>query len=286
MTPVMAIESALPAGAGAARAALYDGRIFMLEATAASRALTDDAWTLLRDAFPEADDPRDAATHVDPAEHFARIGAIRRQLFCEPHFHQRVFDVVAACGFDPGRVAFDPIRLRVVGHRGHENPRAAAVYYPHRDTWYAHSQAAVAWWVSLHDIDPPESFVFYPERFSQPVANDSETFSYGRWVADGWDLKIGWQRRDAGLTAHYPSVVGEPDAGPSLGFASQRGQNLLFAAAHFHRTLEQSSGRTRFSLDFRVVDLDDHDADRGAPNADNRSRGDATVDYVRPEPLR
>ena len=46
-----------------------------------------------------------------------------------------------------------------------------------------------------------------------------------------------------------------------------RGEVLLFSGAQFHRTLPQARGRTRFSLDFRVVDLDDHARGRGAPNA-------------------
>src|SRR2546421_9567588 len=40
---------------------------------------------------------------------------------------QAVRDLVAECGFDAARTAFDPIRLRVVMHRGHENPKAAPV---------------------------------------------------------------------------------------------------------------------------------------------------------------
>jgi hypothetical protein len=51
--------------------------------------------------------------------------------------------------------------------------------------------------------------------------------------------------------------------------------------AHFHQTRKNATGRTRFSLDFRTVDLADHEAGVGAPNVDNRSTGSTVRDYVR-----
>ena len=62
----------------------------------------------------------------------------------------------------------------------------------------------------------------------------------------------------------------------------RRAETLLFSGSHFHRTLPQATGRARFSLDFRAVDLDDHARGAGAPNVDNRSRGSALVDYTMP----
>jgi hypothetical protein len=275
-------RAALPPTSDETRRALHDGVIFHVGPTAASERLVDAALAVLADALGPGD-VRAAHERLGDEALFAVIGRVRKVLFCEPRFHQSVREVVAACGFDPGRCAFDPIRLRVVAHRGHENPRAAPVYYPHRDTWYAHPQAVIAWWIPLHDLPADQTFVFYPERFRQPVPNGSERFEYGAWVKDGWDLKIGWQDRDAGLKADYPAAAPAVDAGVEVGFGCRRGDNLLFSGAHFHRTLPQAAGRTRYSLDFRVVDLDDHARGAGAPNVDNRSRGSALVDYVGPE---
>ncbi len=262
------------------RQSLYAGELFLLPPTAASTDVADQVQALLERELGVSDI---RAVHRELSEEtfFERIGKVRRALFLEPHWHDVVRRLVAACDVDPEAVAFDPIRLRVISHRGHENPRAKAVYLAHRDTWYAHSQAVVTWWIPLHDLPEEETFFFYPARFTEEVPNDSEVFEYGAWVRDGWDLKIGWQRRDAGLETHYPGVLGEVDPGPAVGFSCRRGENLLFSGAHFHQTREQATGSTRFSLDFRVVDLADHERGVGAPNVDNRSRGSAVVDYVR-----
>lgn len=265
------------------RGRLHAGDLFLLPPTAASLALAQEARTLLEEHL--GGDPRKVHEQCTNDEIFERIGKLRRVLFLDPHFHDGARAVMEAVGVDPARCAFDPIRIRVVLHDGHKNPLAKAVYYPHRDTWYSHPQAVVAFWIPLDDLVEEETFVFYPERFRKPIPNDSERFDYDTWVRKGWNLKIGWQDRKDGERAHYPGTLGEPDPGPVLGFSCRRGENLLFSGAHYHRTLPQSTGRTRFSLDFRFVNLDDLERGRGAPNADSRCTGSAVVDYVRTPPL-
>lgn len=261
------------------RLALYRGQIFQCEASAASERLVAEVQQLLIRELGCAM-PRKAHEELSPGELFRRIGRIRKQLFLERHYHDLVRKVIAALGFDPQEIAFDPLRLRSVVHRGHENPRAAPVYYPHRDTWYAHEQGIIAWWIPLDDLSAHETFAFEPAKFAEPVSNDSASFEYEAWVEDGWDLKIGWQDQDASQSASYPAA--SLSGGDEEGFACKRAENLLFSGAQFHRTLPQSTGLTRYSLDFRILHLPDHAEGLGAPNVDNRSRGAALVDYVRP----
>lgn len=262
------------------RRALYEGAVFLLPPTHASRALVERARAKLDAELGPA--PRQAHARFDDEELFARVGRLRRALYTEPEAHTLLRAMAASAGFEADQTAFDPARLRVVAHRAYENPRAAPVYYPHRDTWYAHPMSAVTIWTALDDLDDDETFVFYPARFRAPVANDSEIFDYDDWVARGFSLKIGWQDRDASLRARYPSVVGDEDYGDAVPFACKAGEVLLFSAAHFHRTLPQALGRTRFSLDARLVHLGDHARGLGAPNVDGRSRGSALRDYEMP----
>ncbi len=277
----MRIFSEAPADNASLRRSLYQGDVFALGPTTASEALVTDVRELLERTL-ESRDIRHAPSELDPLELFARMGRLRKTLYMEPRFHAHARAVIAAAGFDPAHVAFDPLRLRIISHLGHENPRAAPVYYPHRDTWYAHPQSIVTWWIPLDDLREEETFVFYPEAFDRPVANDSEIFDYDAWVARGWSLKIGWQDPEAGRTARYPRALEPSKVDEGVGFACRRAQNLLFAGAHYHQTRPQALGTTRYSLDFRVVDLRDEAAGLGAPNSDNRSRGSALADYTHP----
>ncbi|MEZ4382116.1 MAG: hypothetical protein R3A79_12265 [Nannocystaceae bacterium] len=280
------IRSELPEGSLALREALYDGAIFRRAATDASRALVADAQALLREALGELDDDlRRAPSRLADDAFFRRMGALRRRIYLGEDFYAHLRRLVVDLGFALDRVAFDPLRLRIVRGDGHLNPAAKAVYYAHRDTWYGHPQALLVGWLPLDDLRADETFVFYPDYFRRPAANDSETFDYDAWVRRGWSLKIGWQDPKAGLRARYPQMTGAIDAeAPALGFDARLGELLLFSGAHLHRTLPQVGARTRFSLDFRLVDLDDAGAGRGAPNCDNRSRGSAVPDYVRGRP--
>lgn len=274
-------KTSLPADNLTMRQQVFDGTVFLKPADAASQSLVARVISLMQEHLGLAD-IRTAHLHLTAEEMFSRIGALRRIVYLDAEFHQRVRDVVAECGLDPNRVAFDPIRLRVVQPGGHRNPLAAPVYYPHRDTWYAHSQSMIVWWVPLHDLEPKETFVFYPDQLNQPVANDSEIFDYADWIKDGPALKIGWQKRDSGITAKYPGSLEQTMPAHAEGFSCRAGEHLIFSGAHYHKTLPHDLERTRYSLDFRVVHLDDAAAGRGAPNADNRSRGSTLPDYVQP----
>jgi hypothetical protein len=280
----MPIHHTAPSDNHDLRRSLYRGDIYLLGPVPASERLVTDALELLRRELGEAGPEREAQFRLSDVDFFTTVGRLRRRLYLEPRFRQAMGDVLADCGFDPGRLAFDPIRLRAVAHRGFENPKAAAVYYAHRDTWYGHPQTLVTAWVPLHSLTEEETLVFYPDCFARPVPNNSEAFDYDEWVRQGWSLKIGWQDPEAGARAVYPSLQGEVELGEALTFSCRAGQVLLFAGAHCHQTRRNVTGRTRFSLDFRAVHLDDHAAGLGAPNADNRSRGSALRDYVQPGP--
>ena len=261
------------------RQALYRAEVFLLAANTASRALGDTVRALLHKHF--GPDYRSLEHSSDGDAFFGRMGLLRRELYLQPEPQRLIAELVSGLGFDPVRSACDPLRLRAILHQGERNPRAKAVYYPHRDTWYSHSQSLITCWIPLDDLPPEETFVFFPEQFTEVVPNNSEIFDYPRWVERDWNLKIGWQHKDDGLTAQYPELTGPlPDGAPRVGFSCGRDQILLFAGHHLHQTLPQSRGRNRFSLDFRLVQLDDHEAGRGAPNVDNRSTGSALPHYI------
>lgn len=251
------------------RDALYNGAIVHGSATIGSRALVERAWAWVREAFPEGD-PRTAPASLDGLEMFRRIGALRRRIFESHEVRRDLARMLREFGLDPSAYRFDPPKLRVVMSDGHENPRAAALYAAHRDTWYGHPQSLITWWVPLHAARQDETFVFFPDALHLPVDNDSHTFEPENWTHE---LRIGWQDADAGLRETYPALTQTPERALERreGFACERADNLLFSGAHLHQTLPQSFGTTRYSLDFRLAHIADSEASRGAPNVDDRS---------------
>jgi hypothetical protein len=263
------------------RQRLFAGEVFLAQASDASRELVASVIGEMQNKL-ELKDIRKAHHRWSDSELFEHLGGLRRHFYSEPAYHRKIENVIDQCGLDVRRVAYDPVRIRVILPGGHRNSLAAPVYFPHRDTWYSHPDSLLVWWIPLHDLRNDETFEFFPDDFSSPVANDSEIFDYNDWIKDGPALKIGWQKKDSGITAGYPQALEKTKFRPSVGFSCQSAEQLIFSGAHFHQTLEQDFDTIRFSLDFRVVHLDDWAAGRGAPNVDNRSKGCTLNDYIQP----
>jgi hypothetical protein len=262
------------------RQAIYQGKILHFPANRVSEQLISEVLVLLED---EIKDPiRQAQFRFSNEDFFYHIGKLRKLIYTQPNFQNLVKELMLLLNFELEKNAFEPIRLRVVTHKGHENPKAAPIYYGHRDTWYSHSQALITWWIPLHDVKEEETFVFYPNYFDKPVKNGSSNFNYDKWINDQRQLTIGWQDVNAGKEAYYPNLMQELDKKDLISFSAKRGEILLFSGACLHQTRNNVSGLTRFSLDFRTVHLNDHKENVGAPNVDNFSSGSAMQQYIYP----
>jgi ectoine hydroxylase-related dioxygenase (phytanoyl-CoA dioxygenase family) len=68
---------------------------------------------------------------------------------------------------------------------------------------------------------------------------------------------------------------------PQIRVVCPPGGILLFSAAQMHSTVPNTSGFTRFSIDFRTVHSDDVLARHGAPNIDSDCTGTCMGDYLR-----
>ena len=60
---------------------------------------------------------------------------------------------------------------------------------------------------------------------------------------------------------------------------------ILFSGANMHSTVENNSGKTRFSIDFRTVNIEDLESGRAAPNIDSACTGTTLGDYTRASDL-
>lgn len=202
--------------------------------------------------------------------HFERLTRLRHTL-ARPLWRERAREFLAQLGLPLEEFAIDRFRLRSVSPGIETNPAAAAVFFAHRDTWYANPQAQINLWMPLHAVNGLDSFEFFPEFFERRVPNDSEGFDYDRF------LELGGFQNSAARAAHPRWLVAETPAGQPV--TLEEGNFLLFAAAHLHGTVPNRSPRVRFSIDLRLVHREDHARGRGAPNLDNRSRGSSMLDY-------
>jgi hypothetical protein len=59
------------------------------------------------------------------------------------------------------------------------------------------------------------------------------------------------------------------------------GGTIVFSAAHLHSTVPNTTDKTRFSIDFRTVNLDDLVDGVAAPNVDSECTGTTLRDFLR-----
>jgi hypothetical protein len=111
--------------------------------------------------------------------------------------------------------------------------------------------------------------------FDRAVPNSSDTFDYYRNNA----------ARLTTATQVTREVQARPRAldhnpGQELVILPAPGEILLFSGAQLHASIPNTSGRARFSVDFRTVDVGDLMAGRGAPLVDAYCTGTAIRDFV------
>ena len=148
----------------------------------------------------------------------------------------------------------------------------------HRDTWYSAPFSQLNWWIPIYEIEPENAMAFHPRYWNQPVRNGSSSYNYDEWNQTGRKTAAQHVKTD---TRKQPRPEEPVDPDPQIRVILPVGSILVFSAAQMHSTVPNTSGRTRFSIDFRTVNIDDIVAHRGAPNLDSACTGTTLRDYLR-----
>lgn len=254
------------------RSQLYAGAILQTAANEASLVLSEQALNLLCQVLGTR---YPASLHEiwAPARLHQAVTRVRRELPQNLELRHSYSRLLTDLGLDLSQWRIDQPRLRAVIPGAERVPAAAPMYYAHRDTWYANPAAQLNLWIPLGDYPAGQTFVFWPEVFTQQVLNDSEQLNYARWK-----LETGFQNPDPGGGV-YPKALNLPESEP-VGFACQKGDLLLFSGSQLHQTRPNPGPSIRYSLDLRLVCLTDHHTGLGAPDPDNRSQGSTLSEYL------
>ncbi|MGC2400876.1 MAG: hypothetical protein WA510_13880, partial [Acidobacteriaceae bacterium] len=82
-------------------------------------------------------------------------------------------------------------------------------------------------------------------------------------------------------TREQPKPEQPMELDPQVRVITEPGGALVFSAANMHSTVPNTSGRTRFSIDFRTVNLLDVKARKGAHNIDSQPVGTSLRDFMK-----
>jgi hypothetical protein len=259
------------------RQRLYAGDMFVYSPTKHSLELRDFARELSEEAFaPYA--PETAQHHLPVEQYVAILAGLKPKFIHHPTCKVFVRGILDDLGCDLDRIYFDVPRLRTMTADDYLAAGLAYAFHPHRDTWFSAPQCQVNWWMPVYDTTPENTMALHRPYWNMPVENSSRDYNYALWNKESRHIAAQQIKTD---TRKQPKAEVPIQPQPQLRVVCPAGGIWLFSAAHMHSTVRNTSGRTRFSIDFRTVFIDDVANRCGAPNIDSACTGTTLGDFLR-----
>jgi hypothetical protein len=259
------------------RQALYDGHLFMHSATPSSEALIHHAREMIEEAFGDADPT--TAQHELPVERFAEILTdLKPRFIHHPRSKECLQGLLTELGAEPDKTYFEVPKMRTSTSNDYLTSGISYAFHPHRDTWYSAPMQQLNWWLPIYDVNPENVMAFHSRYFGEAIENGSREFNYYEWNRKFRGSTPKHVKKD---TRKQPKPEQHIELDPQVRVVIPPGGVLVFSAAHLHSTVPNTSGRTRFSIDFRTVNLDDLEGRQGAQNVDSECTGTTLREYLR-----
>ena len=257
------------------RQTVYEGNVVLLTTLRSVGSFVDHVREQLLDLFAPHD-PEYAHEHIDKTQMAKLLGDWKPRFMHSPESKELVRAIISEAGFPPAETHYDLPKPRTSFPAGHLTTGIAYAFGWHRDTWYSAPAQQINWWLPIFPVRADNAMCLDLHAFSRAVANSSDGFDY-------------YQNNRARLTTASQVTV-EQQARPTaldhapldeLVVLPPVGAVLLFSGSHLHASIPNTSGRARFSVDFRTVDVTDLHSGRGAPLVDVRCTGTAIRDFRR-----
>jgi hypothetical protein len=255
------------------RQALYDGNLVILTRVPAVTDLVDYTRDELSRLF-KPHDPEHAHEHVDKVEMARMLGTWKPAFMHSERAKTLVREIIRQAGFHPTDTHYDVPKPRTSFPQGHLTSGIAYAFPWHRDVWYGAPAQQINWWLPVYPVRDDNSMSFDVEHFAKAIPNTSDSFDYYRNNAQRGSTAAQLN----GEVQARPAAVGHRPT-QDLVIIPNPGSVLLFAGAHLHASIPNTSGRARYSVDFRTVDVPDVLVGRGAPTVDVYCTGTAIRDF-------
>lgn len=250
----------------ALREHIYKGDIFLDTTLHSAHALCALARECITRAF-DGETDHQSLHKMMPVETFVeRVTALKREFTNGEQAKALIRAFIDEIGVDPAQYLFDVPRVRVVPNYDYLHAGVSYAYKPHRDTWYGNVDCQINTWMPVYSLKPEQTMMINPAYFERPVHNSSADWSLEHWI----NVQR-FKARD-NITEEsrvHPVPLEDIDTRSELRVAGNSGEMLIFSGSHLHGTVANTTDQVRFSVDFRLIHLQDLLDKRGAPNVDN-----------------
>lgn len=220
-------------------------------------------------------DPEHAHEQIAPDEMARLLGDWKPRWIHAERSRTLVRQIIAEAGFEPGYTHYDVPKPRTAFPVGHLTTGIAFAFPWHRDVWYSAPAQQINWWLPILPVRETNAMSFDLASFRRAVPNSSGEFDYyennTRRFSTAKSVGREAQARP-GAIDHEPELDLIPLPAP--------GEVLLFSGAQLHRSIPNTSGLARYSVDFRTVDVRDMTSGAAAPLVDAACTGTAIRDFI------
>jgi hypothetical protein len=263
------------------RRSLYSGDLHVLSPSEGAAGLCALARELSEAAFAPHD-PRAAQESVPVEDYVGILNDLKPRFIHHPAAKELIGRMLSDAGCDLDKTYFDVPRLRTMAHGDYLRAGLALQFHPHRDTWFSAPFQQLNWWLPVYAIEADNSMAFHPRYFDVPVRNSSAGYDYEEWNRTGRKQASKITKTE---TREQPRPLEPLDVSSEIRVVTPVGGVLIFSAAHLHATVPNTTQETRFSIDFRTVNIDDLVSGESAPNVDASCTGTTMRDYLRASDL-
>lgn len=256
---------------------LYRGDLFAFSPRPSISAFVAFAREMIEEAFAPRN-PQTAQFEM-PVEEFASVlSELKPRFIHHPRSKQLLQGIFCEFGCDLSMTYFDVPKMRSMTHGDYLKAGIALAFDLHRDSWFASPLCQQNWWMPIYPIGPDDSMAFHPHYWSQAVVNSSSDYNQYAWNQSGRKQASQFVKTDP---REVPRPEQPVEIDPQIRLIPQVGGAIMFSGAQMHSTVPNTAGRTRFSIDFRTVHLDDVINMGGAPNVDSAPTGTTLWELMR-----
>lgn len=260
------------------RNAIYQGQLFVYSARDSVLGFARFARQLVEEAFAPLDPV--TAQYDLPVERFAEIlGQLKPSFIHHPESKQHLRSILADFGCDPEKTYFDVPRLRSSTSDDYLTSGIAYAWHPHRDTWYSAPPCQINFWMPVYEIEVGNTMAFHPAYWNRNVPNNSNQYNYYVWNQAHRGAAVAKMIKED--PRPLPRATAPIDLDSQLRLLCPVGGMIIFSGAQMHSSVPNATGKTRYSIDFRTVHIEDARQRRGAPRGDEQCTGTTMRDYLR-----
>jgi len=260
------------------RRQLFDGQLLVFSPRHSTRAFVSFARNLIEDAFSPFN-PETAQYEMSVEQYADILIKLKPGFIHHPESKRLMREIFIEMGCDLEKTYFDVPKMRSSTSDNYLTTGIAYAWHPHRDTWYSAPPCQINWWIPIYDFQSDNAMAFHPQYWNIPVQNSSKGYNYYQWNQQNRGDHV------AKFLKEDPRPLPKPTEplvlDPQIRLIVPAGGIILFSAAQMHSSVPNTSGKTRFSIDFRVVNLDDAAGRIGAPRTDEACTGTTMRDYLR-----